>query len=152
VSERDNGPAPPTSAPASVYAAVALGSAIGGVLRALASGGIDRLAALGFPVGTLFVNITGSLVIGFYARWIVSGGRLRGGMHQRHFVMTGLCGGYTTFSAFSLETLEFLQAGAIASAGLNIGLSLATWLLAVWLGYALASRFDRDRHPASRAQ
>ena len=97
---------------ARLYLAVALGSAIGGSLRWLASELIHAWSGAGFPWGTLFVNVTGSLAIGFYAALAGPDGRLLAGARQRQFVMTGICGGYTTFSVFSLETLRLAQAGA----------------------------------------
>jgi fluoride exporter len=126
-----------------LYVAVSAGAVIGSVLRALAS-----LAALswlgpGFPWGTLFVNVVGSFVIGFYATLTGPGGRIFAGTHQRQFVMTGVCGGFTTFSMFSLETFTFVQGGDWPMAGLNVGVSIGTWLVAVWLGHMLASRFNR---------
>ncbi len=62
---------------------------------------------------------------------------------QRQFVMTGFCGGYTTFSTFSLETFRLLHAGKLQAAYTNIGLSVVAWLVAVWLGYRLANRLNR---------
>jgi CrcB protein len=101
------------------YLAVALGSAVGGTARWVAS---EALAGgAGFPWGTLFVNATGSWLIGLYAALTVPGGRIAAGPLQRHFVMTGICGGYTTFSVFSLETVRFLEDGRLGLAGLNIG-------------------------------
>jgi CrcB protein len=91
----------------------------------------------------LFVNITGSLVIGFYAALTGPDGRLFVGARQRQFVMTGICGGYTTFSAFSLETFRLLEAGNLPVAGLNVSISVVTWLLAVWLGHSLATQLNR---------
>lgn len=126
-----------------LYIAVSVGSVIGSLLRALAS-----LAALawigpGFPWGTLFVNIVGSFVIGFYATVTGPGGRGFAGTYQRQFVMTGICGGFTTFSVFSLEVFQSLIAGRFAIAGLYVGVSIVTWLASVWLGHALASRLNR---------
>jgi CrcB protein len=128
---------------AALYACVAAGSVIGGVLRAAA--GLAALALLGpgFPWGTLFANLTGSFAIGFYATLSEPDGRLFASSRQRQFVMTGICGGYTTFSVFSLETLRLLQAGDAPSAGLNVGVSVVAWLAAVWLGHALAARLNR---------
>jgi fluoride exporter len=126
-----------------LYAAVAAGSVIGGLLRALASLAIEPHAEL--PLATMFVNVTGSFVIGFYAALTGPEGRLLAGPRQRQFVMTGICGGYTTFSAFSLETLRLLQVGNLSAAGLNIAISIVTSLVAVWLGHALATRLNRLR-------
>ena len=128
-----------------LYAVVAAGSVIGGVLRALASLTLDAPGGPALHLGTLFVNVTGSFVIGFYAALTGPEGRLLAGPRQRQFVMTGICGGYTTFSAFSLETLRLVQAGNLSAAGLSIGVSIVTWLAAAWLGHALAARLNRLR-------
>ena len=125
------------------YGLVALGSVIGGVLRAIASLAIHAHMEAGFPWGTLFVNVTGSFAIGFYATLTGPEGRLLVGSRQRQFVMTGICGGYTTFSVFSLETFRLLQAGDLPSAGLNVGVSVVGWLAAVWLGHRLAMGLNR---------
>lgn len=138
-------PRPAWRSAALLYAAVAAGSMIGGSLRYMASALVHQLLGAGFPWGTLFVNVTGSLAIGFYAALAGPDGRLLAGPRQRHFVMTGICGGYTTFSVFSLETFRFLQAGDLTMAGLNVAVSLLGWLGAVWLGYALAMRCNRLR-------
>jgi len=91
-----------------------------------------------FPIGTLVVNVTGSFIIGFFAtltgpdgRWIVS-------PTARTFFMVGICGGYTTFSSFSLQSLNLARDGEWLYAGLNALLSFALCLFAVWLGHALA--------------
>jgi CrcB protein len=124
------------------YLAVALGSAVGGTARWVAS---EALAGgAGFPWGTLFVNATGSWLIGLYAALTVPGGRIAAGPLQRHFVMTGICGGYTTFSVFSLETVRFLEDGRLGLAGLNIGVSVVGWLAAVRCGYALGAWCNRQ--------
>ncbi|MGE3934141.1 MAG: CrcB family protein [Rhodospirillaceae bacterium] len=121
-----------------VVAAVAAGSAIGGVLRALVSiafGAAWTGSAWASLAATLAVNVSGSFAIGFYAArigpavWSPAEARLH------HFVMTGACGGYTTFSLFSLETVQLAQAGDTAAAAANVALSLATWLAAAWLGW-----------------
>lgn len=128
-----------------LYLAVALGTAIGGVARALVSAAAIELAGSGFPWGTLVANVVGSFVIGFYATLSAPDGRLFVGARQRHFVMTGICGGFTTFSMFSLETLHFATAGHYRMAALNVGISVVAWLAAVWLGHALATRINRLR-------
>ncbi len=153
---RETDPKPPASCrsvPASrlaalrvaapLYVAVGLGSVIGGTARWLASEFLREWAGAGFPWGTLFVNVTGSLLIGFYAALAGPDGRLVAGPRQRHFVMTGICGGYTTFSFFGLETLSFLEAGRDALAGLYVAVSAIGWLAAAWGGFALATRINR---------
>lgn len=128
---------------ASLYVAVSLGAVIGSLLRALASLGSLALFGPGFPWGTLFVNIVGSFVIGFYATLTGPDGRLFAGSHKRQFVMTGICGGFTTFSAFSLETLRLAQSGNWLMAATNVIVSVAAWLTAVWLGHEFATRLNR---------
>ena len=124
-----------------LYACVAAGGMVGSIARYGVSLLIPSLFA--FPLATLFVNVTGSFIIGFYSALTGPDGRLFAGTRQRQFVMTGMCGGYTTFSAFSLETFRLLHDGMIGTALLNIAVSVVTWLVAVWLGHALASRLNR---------
>ena len=124
-----------------LYACVALGGMLGSIARYLASLLIPTAA--GFPWATLFVNITGSLIIGFYSTLTGPDGRVFASTRQRQFVMTGFCGGYTTFSAFSLDTFRLLHGGMTRMAFLNIAVSVTTWLVAVWLGHILASRLNR---------
>ncbi|MFL6814634.1 MAG: fluoride efflux transporter CrcB [Bradyrhizobium sp.] len=124
-----------------LYGYVAAGSVLGGVARYLLSVLIQLIP--GFPWATLFVNITGSFIIGFYSTLSGPDGRLFASVRQRQFVMTGFCGGYTTFSTFSLETFTLLQGGMVQTASLNIAASVVTWLVAVWMGHALASRLNR---------
>lgn len=126
-----------------VYLAIALGALLGGVARALASEGVLLLTGPGFPWGTLLVNGLGSFLIGLYATLSAHDGRIVGTAYQHQFVMTGFCGGFTTFSIFSLETLQLLQSGASGLAALNLGLSLLVWLLAVALGHLLARQINR---------
>jgi CrcB protein len=124
-----------------LYGYVAAGSVLGGVARYLLSVLIQLIP--GFPGATLFVNVTGSFIIGFYSTLSGPDGRLFASVRQRQFVMTGFCGGYTTFSTFSLETFTLLQGGMVQTALLNIAVSVVTWLVAVWMGHALASRINR---------
>jgi fluoride exporter len=126
-----------------LYALVALGASIGGVFRALASLGVLELTPAGFPWGTLLVNAVGSLAIGFYATLTEPGGRVFASARQRQFVMTGICGGFTTFSLFSLETLQLLHGAGWSATAMHVTASVVIWLVSVWLGYRLAARINR---------
>jgi fluoride exporter len=126
-----------------LYGVVALGSVIGGCARYLVSVLLPILAGPGFPWATLFINVTGSFVIGAYAAITGPDGRVFASTRQRQFVMTGICGGYTTFSAFSLETFQLLRAGHAPTALLYVGVSVIGWLAGVWLGDILATRINR---------
>ena len=123
-----------------LYVCVAAGGMLGSLARYLASLLIPAVS--GFPFATLFVNITGSFIIGFYGTLSGPDGRLFASTRQRQFVMTGFCGGYTTFSAFSLDTFRLVHGGMTKAAFSNIAVSVVTWLLAVWLGHVLASRLN----------
>lgn len=125
------------------YISVALGSIVGGVARYLVSILFASQSGIGFPWATLFVNVTGSFIIGFYVALTGPDGRLFVSPRQRQFVMVGICGGYTTFSTFSLETFRLVQSGNVQAASLNLSISVVGWMTAVWLGYALAARFNR---------
>lgn len=128
---------------AQLYGSVALGSVLGGVARYLVSIALQFGPA--FPWATLFVNVTGSFIIGFYATLSGPEGRLFPSAAQRQFVMTGLCGGYTTFSAFSLETFRLLETGLAGAALMNISATVIASLAAVWIGHILADRINRIR-------
>ena len=121
------------------YLWIAVGSALGGMARYWCSGIAARLLGETFPWGTLFVNILGSLIIGFFATLTGPDGRILVGSTTRLFVMVGFCGGYTTFSSLSLQTLNFIHDGEFLYAGLNIAASVVLCLLAVWIGHALAA-------------
>jgi CrcB protein len=115
----------------------------GGALRSLARywdpGTIRHRFGETFPYGTLIVNITSCLAIGFFATFTGTEGRLLVRLEWRLAVMTGSCGGYTTFSSFSLQTLNLGSDGDWLRAGANIVASIALCLFAVWLGYLLAT-------------
>ena len=109
------------------YLLVALGSALGGVLRFwLAETMGEKLGAV--HLGTVFVNVSGSFAIGLLAA-------LGPMPFARQLLLVGVLGGYTTFSAFSLQTLELAREGRWATAGANVALSVVLSLMAVWLGY-----------------
>jgi CrcB protein len=125
------------------YIWVTIGGAIGSAARFWISGLVAERFGQLFPYGTLVVNITGSFIIGLFAaladpegRWLVS-------PTMRQFIMIGFCGGYTTFSSFSLQTLALLHDGQWWRAAANAIASFGFCLLAVWLGYFLISAFNK---------
>jgi CrcB protein len=105
------------------YLWVALGSALGGMARYWCSGLAARLIGESFPWGTLIVNVVGSFVIGVFAALTVSEGRFLIPSDIRIFVTVGFCGGYTTFSSFSVQTLALMREGEWVASAANIGLS-----------------------------
>ena len=119
------------------YLWIGLGGALGSMARHWSNGMVARLAGVGFPWGTLAISILGSFIIGFAAAAMNAEGRLASSESPRLFVMVGLCGGYTTFSAFSLQTLGLIQAGQWGAAAGNAALSVGLCMIAVWAGYAL---------------
>jgi CrcB protein len=124
------------------YIWVAVGGAIGTVGRYWLSGVVAALIGETFPWGTLVINVTGSFVIGFFATLTGPDGRVFVGTTGRQFVMVGICGGYTTFSAFSLQTLNLMNDGEWFRGGAYIVLSVVLCLVAVWAGYILAVSFN----------
>jgi CrcB protein len=120
------------------YTTVAIGSALGGMARHWCTVVSTELLGVEFPWGTLLINVLGSFVIGFFFAIAGPGARFAAPADMRLFVMTGLCGGYTTFSAFSLQTLSLLQSGAWLRAGGYIASSVVLCLIAVAGGYVLA--------------
>ncbi len=115
---------------------IALGSALGGVGRYWCAALVSRQLGEAFPWGTLLVNVAGSFLIGVASSWSASLDHpWAPGPEARAFIMVGFCGGYTTFSAFSLQTLQLLREGQLWYALGNVVLSAALCLIAVWLGY-----------------
>jgi len=121
------------------YLWIALGGALGSVARFWMSGLIAARFDSKFPWGTLFVNITGSFLIGVFAALSETGGRLADSTPLRQFLVVGICGGYTTFSAFSVQTLDLMRAGNWPAVAGNVLGSVLACLLAVWLGHLLGS-------------
>jgi fluoride exporter len=126
-----------------IYLWIAIGSALGGSARYFVSGVVAGLAGETFPWGTILINVTGSFVIGFFATITGPDGRLFVSTEVRQFVMVGLCGGYTTFSSFSLQTLNLAREGDMLRAGANIVLSVVLCLIAVWLGHIGALQINQ---------
>jgi CrcB protein len=121
-----------------VYFWIAVGSALGGIARYWLSGIAARLVGETFPWGTLAINIIGSFVIGFFGTLTGPDGRVFVGSTARQFVMVGICGGFTTFSSFSLQTLNLVNDSEWLSAGGYVGGSVSLCLVAVWAGHAVA--------------
>ncbi len=119
-------------------ALVALGGAIGSVLRWALSGAVQRWSGAAFPWGTFAVNAAGSLAIGFVAALALE--RALVPPSARVFVITGVLGGFTTFSALSYETLALLRDGQWTAACGYAGGSLVTGVTAAYAGYALGMR------------
>jgi CrcB protein len=113
---------------------VAAGGAIGSALRYLLAGSVQRFAT--FPAGTFVVNAVGCLLVGFLAGLAFERGTLT--PNTRLFLIIGVCGGFTTFSAFSYETLELIRTGEFLRAGVNGGGQLIVGLAAVWTGLVLS--------------
>ncbi len=115
---------------------IALGGAVGSVLRYLLSLSVHNVLGRDFPYGTLAVNIIGSFIMGFLAMFFVERFVAAAG-EWRSLLMIGFLGGFTTFSSFSFETLSLLEDGDLLRAFLNIVLSMGLCLIAVWLGAKL---------------
>jgi fluoride exporter len=121
------------------YLWIALGGALGSVGRFWLAETIMRRTEGPLPWGTIIVNITGSFIIGVLAAMAQVEGRWLATPSARQFLMIGVCGGYTTFSSFSLQTLNLAREGQWLAVGANILLSVVLCLLGVWLGYLLGS-------------
>jgi protein CrcB len=124
------------------YFYIAVGGAIGSVARAWTTNLMIRLAGPHFPWGTILINVSGSFIIGFIGALTASDGRFTAHADARAFVMVGICGGYTTFSSFSLQTLDLARDGKLAAAFANIALSVILCLLAVTAGFAGAQAIN----------
>jgi len=123
------------------YLYVAIGSALGGVLRYGISTLFERRLGEAFPWGTIFINASGSFLIGLLFSLAGRDGGPLLGASARAMCLVGVLGGYTTFSSFSLQTLNLLRAGQPGLAAANVVLSVVVCLLAVWLGHGAARLF-----------
>ena len=121
------------------YLWIAMGGALGSVGRFWFSGVVARQLGETFPWGTLLVNVSGSFLIGVLAAMAEPGERRLLGPSGHQFFIVGLCGGFTTFSTFSVQTLDMLRSGDWFGASANAGGSVVVCLVAVWVGYALGS-------------
>ena len=124
------------------YLWIALGGALGSMARFWLAAAVAEIMGPQFPWGTILINILGSFVIGFFATFTGPGGRMIASFNARAFVMVGICGGFTTFSAFSLQTLDLARENHWAQAGGNVLISIVICLLAVWAGHLLATALN----------
>jgi CrcB protein len=122
----------------------------GGALGSMARFGLSLLATRqwgeAFPWGTLFINVSGSFVITFFSVLSIGDGVLNVTPNMRLFVAVGLCGGFTTFSSFSLQTLALAQQGEVGRAGLYTAASFVFCLLAAWSGFAAGQAINLWSH------
>ena len=125
------------------YLAVGAGGAIGTIARYFLSGVVASAFGETFPWGTLIINVTGSFVIGVFAVLTGPDGRYLVGSVTRQFVMIGLCGGYTTFSSFSIQTLSLMRDGEWLYAGWNVVGSVVLCLIFVWFGATIAGEINQ---------
>jgi CrcB protein len=126
------------------YLWVALGGALGSVSRFWLNGIISAKFGETFPFGTLAINFTGSFLIGIFAALAIPEGRMdsQSRAFATQFLMIGICGGYTTFSSFSLQTLNLLRDREWLYACGNVILSVILCMIAVWLGWLLGATFN----------
>ena len=120
-------------------ALIFIGSGLGGVCRYALSGWVQRLGTWSFPVGTLAVNLMGCLLIGFLTASL--SGRILIREEYRVALIVGILGGFTTFSAFGMETFALLNDGQFARAAMNVAASVGAGLATVWIGYRAAEHW-----------
>jgi CrcB protein len=126
------------------YIWVAVGSAIGGMSRFWVSRAVAESVGEKFPWGTIIINITGSFLIALLGALALPEGRLNTSrIFVTQFLMVGICGGYTTFSSFSLQTLNLAREGQWLWAGGNIVISVVACLIACWLGFILGQVLNK---------
>jgi CrcB protein len=118
---------------------IALGGAAGSVSRYVLGGAAQKIAGMPFPIGTLLVNLSGCFLIGILSQHYMN---VQAHPQMRAALITGFCGGYTTFSAFSLETTGLLNGGEYMKAAAYVALSVTVSLAATFAGTAAAARFQ----------
>lgn len=138
------------SAKMSFSTCVMVGGAVGTLARYVVSTWALPISR-DLPWSTILINVTGSFVIGLFGTLTLASGRFPASDNLRLFVMVGLCGGFTTFSSFSLQTLDLMRCGAMLRASFNIVLSLAMCVGAAALGHVVAARFANNAVPIAQA-
>jgi CrcB protein len=126
-----------------IYLLIALGGAGGSVLRYLLGGFIQRSSSSGFPIGTMVVNVTGCFLIGILVRQFLN---MQLSNDLRALLVVGFCGGFTTFSTFSAETLALIEGGEYARATAYVLLSVTLCLLATLAGMTAIQLVSGTRH------
>lgn len=134
------------------YLAVALGSALGGVARYACTLLGSAWFGDAFPWGTIVINALGSFIIGLFSTLTGTEGRFLVRSETRVFVMVGFCGGYTTFSTFSLQTFLLLRHGEWLAALGNVVVSMVVCLAAVWIGHLTATSLDKPPRGVEEAE
>lgn len=114
---------------------IALGGALGAVSRYAMSSGIARLFGAAFPFGIMSVNVVGSFLMGIAMIWVM---QRSGDSRMGPLLMTGFLGGFTTFSAFSLDTIMLIEKGRLGAAAIYVGGSVGLSIIALMLGLTLA--------------
>lgn len=127
------------------YLWIAIGGALGSMARFACSELSVHLFGAAFPWGTLAVNVIGSFVIGFFASFTGPGGAWAASLDARLFITVGICGGFTTFSSFSLQTLALFRGGEAGLALANVAGSVILCLATVWLGHAAGDLVNQAR-------
>ena len=121
------------------WIAIAMGGALGAMSRFAMSHHVYQWFGRDFAWGTLSVNVIGSFIMGLSAVLLVD--KIAVSTEWRAFIMVGFLGAFTTFSTFSYETMQYIEIGELNKAVLNIGVSVITFLVAVWLGMLAAKQF-----------
>lgn len=129
---------------------VMLGGALGALARYI-FGALALPISAQLPWGTILINIAGSFVIGLFGTLTLAGGRYPASDTLRLFVMVGVCGGFTTFSSFSLQTLDLMRAGAMDRAAVNIGASVVLCIAGVAAGHAIGAHFNGGAQAIAQA-
>jgi fluoride exporter len=129
------------SSPMQAILLVFIGAGLGGVLRHVINNAATRLLGNDFPYGILFINVTGSFVMGLLVGWLAFRAGAEWTRNAQLFVATGILGGYTTFSTFSLDSFKLIERGDLGLAAVYVGGSVIVGILGLWAGLTLVRSF-----------